>query len=330
MESQQPSDSAAFRSQTWKTKWLLMGGTFLALWYCVRFLDLRWISRWPTLLFLLVAGLAPQLFLLLFPLFTRNKENARRIRVPSLPRCLIELAIAVPIVIVTMLALGGLNYLYGKLFPGKTITPDAIRNIAWASPRFAYPMLLFSFTIAPVAEEVFFRGFIYNEFRRRMPKVVAVLVQSFIFGFCHFFGTTHAVIAVALGILITIIYEWRKTLVSPIFVHAGVNFLSAIGVLAMMAEYSNRPTIGIIGGTNDTECIVRQVITNSAASESGIMIGDRIVAFEGQPVANFADLAVAVSTREPDDTVVLSLVRDGQTLDIQVTLKRRGDITHPP
>ena len=113
------------------------------------------------------------MFLLLFPLLTRDKDDAHRIHVPGIKRCLIELAIALPIVVVTMIALGGLNYLVGKLAPGKTLTPDAVTRMASSSPRFIYPMLLFSFTVAPIAEEVFFRGFIYNAFRKRMPAILA-------------------------------------------------------------------------------------------------------------------------------------------------------------
>jgi membrane protease YdiL (CAAX protease family) len=328
-ESRQSIDDASFRRQTWRTKWLLFGAAFLALWYSVRFLDREWLSEWPIMLLLLVTGFAPQLFLLLFPLFTRDEDNAGRIQIPGVKRWLIEFLIALPIVILTLLALGGLNYLVGTLSPGKTLTPDAVKGMASSSPRYIYPILLFSFTLAPVAEEVFFRGFLYNAFRKRMPTVIAGLVQSLIFGFCHFFGATHAVIAVALGIVITTVYEWRKTLISPILVHAGINFISAIGVLAMMAEHADRPTIGVIGGPDD-KCIVREVIPKSAASEAGVMVDDRILAFEGQPVAGFSDLAAAVSARQPDETVTLSLVRDGETLDIEVTLKRRGDTTQPP
>jgi membrane protease YdiL (CAAX protease family) len=329
-ESVPSPEAAPFRDQTWRTKWLVVGGAFLAIWYSVRFVDREWMSQWPSVLLLLVTGIAPQVFLLTFPLFTRNKDATKRIAIPGFRRWLLEFAIAIPIVILTMVALGGLNYLVGVLSPGKTLTPDAVTGMASSSPRYVVPLLLFSFTFAPIAEECFFRGFVHNAFRRRMPTIVAGLLQSLIFGFCHFFGTTHAVIAVGLGLIITIVYEWRKTLVSPIFVHAGINLISAIGVLGMMAEIADRPTIGVIGGPDDTECIVREVIPNSAASESDLMVGDKIVAFDEMPIADFSALASVVSTRQPNDTVSLSVVRDGETLDIEVTLKRRGETTQPP
>ena len=125
-----------------------------------------------------------------------TKVSLNELRFLGFGAWLVEFAIAIPIVIVTMIALGGLNYLVGILSPGKTLTPDAVTGMASSSPRYIYPLLLFSFTFAPIAEEFFFRGFLHNAFRQRMPTIAAGLLQSLIFGFCHFFGTTHAAIAI--------------------------------------------------------------------------------------------------------------------------------------
>jgi membrane protease YdiL (CAAX protease family) len=323
IETEQLSDSAPFRDQKWNAKWLVIGLAFLALCQCVRFLDRQWMLQWP-ILYLLALGLAPQLFMWLFPILTRNKEHARRIQVPGFKRCLIELAIAVPIVLVTLLALAGLDYLVQHFFPGKSLQPDLVPNMAYSSPGILYLILLFSFLVTPVAEEVFFRGFMYNVFRRWMPRIVAVVVQSLIFGFSHFFGTSHAIYAVAVGIVLTLLYEWRKTLVSPIFVHAGINFLAAIGTLVMMAQYAEGPVLGVMAGPDTTACIVSEVVPNSAAFEAGIKIGDRVLTFDGQPIANFPELKTAISSRRPGDTVIVTLVRQGKPLVIKVTLKRRG------
>ena len=329
-ESRQSIDTVAFRFQTWQTKWLVIGGAFLATWYSVRFIDREWMSQMPRVLLLLLTGIAPQVFLLLFPLFTRDNNTSTRIAIPGIRRWLVEFAIAIPIVIATMVALGGLDYLVGILSPGKTLTPDAVKGMASSSPRYIYPLLLFSFTFAPVAEECFFRGFVQNAFRQRMPTIAAGLLQSLIFGFCHFFGSTHAVIAVVLGLIITAVYEWRKNTHIANIGTFGHQLHRGNRCLAMMAEISDRPTIGVIGGQDDTECIVREIIQNSAASESDIMVNDIIVAFDENPIADFPALSNVIATRQPNDTVVLRVVRDGRTLDIEVTLKRRGDTKQSP
>jgi membrane protease YdiL (CAAX protease family) len=329
-ESRQSNDAAPFRGQTWRTKWLVIGGAFLATWQSLRFIDREWKSQWPIALWLIVTGVVPQVFLLVFPLVTRDKEVTKRIAIPGFRRWLVEFAIAIPIVIVTLVVLGGLDYLLGVLSPGRTLRPDAITDMATNSPRYLYPLLLFSFTFAPIAEECFFRGFIHNAFRQRMPTIAAGMLQSLAFGFGHFFGTVHAIVAVAVGLILTMVYEWRKTLLSPIFVHAGINFFAAMGVLGMMANLADRPTIGLSGDPDDNECIIREVIPNSAASEADIKVDDKIVAFDGKPIADFPALGAAVAARQPNDTVILRVVRDGETMDIQVTLKRRGESKQPP
>jgi len=52
--------------------------------------------------------------------------------------------------------------------------------------------------------------------------------------------------------------------------------------------------------------------------------GDIIIAFDGKPVNTFDDLlALLTSNKSPGDTVVLTILRDGQQLDVTVTLGKR-------
>jgi len=52
--------------------------------------------------------------------------------------------------------------------------------------------------------------------------------------------------------------------------------------------------------------------------------GDIIIAFDGKPVNTFDDLlGMLTSNKSPGDTVVLTVLRDGQSLDITVTLGKR-------
>src|SRR5436305_1745389 len=77
--------------------------------------------------------------------------------------------------------------------------------------------------LAPVGEELFFRGFLYNALRRRWPRAVALVVQAAVFGLLHTFGFTHAVFAGVLGLLLGLIYDWRRNLLTPVTVHALQN-----------------------------------------------------------------------------------------------------------
>ncbi len=52
--------------------------------------------------------------------------------------------------------------------------------------------------------------------------------------------------------------------------------------------------------------------------------GDLITAFDGQPVDTFDQLLSYLSTtKSPGDTVVLTVLRDGQSMDITITLGTR-------
>jgi 2-alkenal reductase len=54
--------------------------------------------------------------------------------------------------------------------------------------------------------------------------------------------------------------------------------------------------------------------------------GDIIVAVNGQPVRDFDDLiGYLVANTSPGDTVTLSVYRDNQPFDVQVTLRARPE-----
>jgi len=72
---------------------------------------------------------------------------------------------------------------------------------------------------------------------------------------------------------------------------------------------------GIRGGT--------QQDNTNGGGESIPTGGDIITAFEGQPVTRFDNLVAQLANFGPGETVTLTIVRGGQTLDIQVVLGER-------
>src|SRR5690606_40847118 len=189
---QQPDEATTIRDWRWKTRWLFVGCGFLLLLYALRLVDRSvWLGL-PAWIIWLLAGLLPHGIFLLFPILTRERRGASRVRFHGLRRCLLESAIASPVVIAHLLAIGGATYVASQVFPDLSITPDAFDRMASSpDPRRVYWLLAFSFAIAPISEELFFRGFLYNAFRRRMPPALAVVLQSLIFGFSHSFGAVH-------------------------------------------------------------------------------------------------------------------------------------------
>ncbi len=319
----------AFRDAQWNTRWLVVGLAFLMLWCCGYLFDHEWVSQFSPWLLLILTGLVPHVFLIVFPIVTRSPNQRNSFGIPPLRRCLIEFGISIPVVILSLVALALLNYLLGRLLPGTSLTPDAAAKWARSPARtLVIIVLVFSFTIAPLSEELFFRGFLYNAFRARMPWIIAVVAQCLIFGFCHLFywGALHAVIVFFLGLLLTLIYEWRKTLIAPIFVHAGFNSIAALGTAVMMAAYANTAALGIVGDQHDSVCMIHEIVPNSAAEAAELRVGDVIVTINGNSIRDFQQLLDTIRLYRPGDTVSIVLDRGGKPVEVKVVLSRRGDL----
>jgi membrane protease YdiL (CAAX protease family) len=94
--------------------------------------------------------------------------------------------------------------------------------------------------LAPITEEVLFRGVLYQAMRRDMARLtgsgsiasiaVAAVVSGFLFGGFHLIGGSgelHTLpVLVYLGILLAITFQVARSLGGSILVHAAVNFAS--------------------------------------------------------------------------------------------------------
>jgi 2-alkenal reductase len=91
----------------------------------------------------------------------------------------------------------------------------------------------------------------------------------------------------------------------------GLNTYTGAYVLDVV-EGGPADQAGIRGGTE---------ATNIDGLRAG---GDVITAIDGQPIVNFDDLLSYLTTsKSPGETVVLTVLRDGQPMDITVTLGSR-------
>ncbi|MCQ2364025.1 MAG: CPBP family intramembrane metalloprotease [Akkermansia sp.] len=86
--------------------------------------------------------------------------------------------------------------------------------------------------MAPIGEEVCFRGFVYNILRQRAGVWAATLTTGVLFGAIHASLVQFLPLAF-FGIVQCIIYERSKTLWVPMAVHAVFNSLSVLFILLM-------------------------------------------------------------------------------------------------
>ncbi len=104
---------------------------------------------------------------------------------------------------------------------------------SWDIDLISFAIIAFSaVVIAPLFEEIFFRGFMYQAFRKTMRLWPAVILTSLVFGLAHI--DPAIIIPIALvGMILLGIYRWTGNLWSSIITHAGYN---AIAVTALAVQ----------------------------------------------------------------------------------------------
>jgi S1-C subfamily serine protease len=69
--------------------------------------------------------------------------------------------------------------------------------------------------------------------------------------------------------------------------------------------------------------VVTEIEPGTPAAQAGLEAGDLVISIDGEPVQSSLDLAAAVRSADPGDTVTLQVLRDGQTVDLTVELGTR-------
>lgn len=121
-----------------------------------------------------------------------------------------------------------LFYLIAGRAPGVTET-EAVRSVS------GLEVFLVVFTVvvlAPVFEELFFRGLLYPALRNRIGPKAAVVLDGFIFGVLHF-QPLFTISLILVGIILAYLYERTESLVAPMLAHALYNGIVILITLLM-------------------------------------------------------------------------------------------------
>lgn len=307
----------------WQTRWLVIALIALFILRVGSLFSRSLLSLLPWWLGSMLAALSIQLFLLVYPLQTRSPRGP--LRIPSRKQLIVEFGVALCVVIGVFVALALIGFVVERVAPGKSLTPEALQQLAQSQQPWAMAMMaVFAIFVAPICEEIFFRGFLQNAFSARMPTALATLLQVTIFGAAHSFGLVHSIGAALIGLVLTAVYRWRKTLVTPMLVHSGANVIAFATLVAAAIAYANGPMLGVGGGPEDTRCVVRQIVPNSAAEKAGFQVGDIILRFNGVEVRDTQQLAELVRSYQVGDSIPIAIDRAGVELDLQAVLQRRN------
>jgi membrane protease YdiL (CAAX protease family) len=176
--------------------------------------------------------------------------------------------------------------------------------------------------LAPVAEEILYRGVFYNLLRQRLHPIVAASLQAIVFGVLHPFGLANSAAITMVGLALALVYEWRKTLLAPILLHAAVNGVGMAILTWSLAADAAAPRLGVFGEPHQGGCLVTGVVPGSAAETAGLQVGDVITAVDGESVADILGLAQVIRKHRVGDTVSIAFTRRGKAQRVDVDLQR--------
>jgi sodium transport system permease protein len=158
-------------------------------------------------------------------------------RVPKLRHLLAAFALAVLVHPIAVRGGEQLQKLY-PLAPEMRSTGEAIQQLM-AQPQNWVVMLLLMAVLAPVCEEIAFRGFILSGARHIGHKWWAIAISAAAFGAVHLF-VQQQIVATALGLLIGYMAVQTESLIPCIVYHAVHNALQFLAPMAAQ-EASNNP-----------------------------------------------------------------------------------------
>jgi len=328
-EPGETSQQSFFHKVRWSHLHLVFGILLLAGFWSLNLVPREAMKMIPPWVLLLTGVVIFQGFQIFYPFLGARRRSGR----PKIGvrKFFIEAALAIPLTIGVIIVLNVALHILSRLAPDLSFTPEVWQNISRSNNYTLLIVLTIVTTIlAPLSEEIFFRGYLYNAFRTRLGVTLAILVSSVIFAVVHSYEPAPTVVIFVLGVCLAVIYQWRKTLLAPIFVHSGFNLMSMIGLLMMMMAHANTPMIGVSSEEHPDGLRVTMVSEDSGAEKAGIQVGDIITKIDGQAVKSRKDLFTITRTCKVGDMVKLKLIRDKTPMNKSVVLGSRPEPNKPP
>ena len=136
------------------------------------------------------------------------------------------------------------------------------------------------------------------------------------------------------GKLIGIVNAKDSGMTSNGTVIEGLGFAIPINTAYMVANeliehgyVTSRPTIGVGLSTLDMDygeykagLYITQIYNGSGAQEAGLQEYDRIISADGKEISSYTDVTRILSGKKVGDVLVLGIERDGEQLEVNVTL----------
>lgn len=200
-------------------------------------LDLPEGSPWADV----ILGLSSQLGMLIFVCaitYYLPKLIGRPINQPESSRIksglwgLFSYFTALPLVMITGLFWGGFIMILKHLGYGVELKRQILVDLfaKSPSPSFTFTIFLFAVLIAPITEEIVFRGGIYRFLKSKGHPKIALVISALVFSIAHF-NLTSFLPLFLLGMLLARAFERTGNIVTPITFHAIFNLNTLLLIL---------------------------------------------------------------------------------------------------
>ncbi|TMB50712.1 MAG: CPBP family intramembrane metalloprotease [Chloroflexi bacterium] len=113
------------------------------------------------------------------------------------------------------------------------INPAGQQEVTNMARQLPVPVAVVTIAIlAPIAEELFFRGLVFNAWEREYGTRSALIGAALLFGLAHVPGGTPLAVVVVflLGLVLTGVYAWTRNLATTIGIHAAFNLASVLAL----------------------------------------------------------------------------------------------------
>jgi membrane protease YdiL (CAAX protease family) len=145
-----------------------------------------------------------------------------------------DFLMAVPIIFAVAMVWAGVLHVL-KHFDPSLITPaqePVLLFLHGGNPWLLGTLALLAIILAPVNEELFFRGGLYRFAKSRAHPTIALAASSLLFGLAHF-NVRQFLPLVLIGALLVRTYERTGRILAPIVFHASFNTLNILLLIAV-------------------------------------------------------------------------------------------------
>jgi membrane protease YdiL (CAAX protease family) len=258
-------DSSRFSRVAWAPPDVVVGLAAVALMGVVALSDV--LAGHPGLMLLLL--LAQFCWLLLFPLvIARRRGGIGLLSPPGGLHFVREAILGIPVGLLLAL-LAGVFILLVQYLVGAEFETGLADDLAGEQGGPAVMIILFVLlcVMAPLSEEVYFRGFLYTALKRRFPAGAALVIQALAWALLHGYPLPIMFTIFGMGLVLAWLFDRRRSLVAPVSAHAAVNGLILLPVLVMLGLNSHQPAADWEEARTDPSWLDEQSVTGLLESQ---------------------------------------------------------------